>query len=264
MEYVSAGRFTNEKARQMILILRQHVPHIHWSSEWSEGELGDAMPYSYIYVPEYQLHEAEHVIGLLENGVDLSNYRSNSSYPDLFEEANGNLQVVKPLAVFAEHVRELVHLAEDFNSEDMVGYLRRISHQLILIYALQFELPDCSGGYYYQPWLSFSLPHKLGPFSVYYEVTDPFERQVESQLLEKQLEHILEVLHTGIIHYNMYHETGNYKYLSLAASVWKNRFPGEDGWGTAVADVLKVIHYAIMYLQQGRLPDQVLEERTDE
>ncbi len=264
MEYVSAGRFTNEKARQMILILRQHVPYIHWSSGWSDEEPGDAMPYSNIYVPEYQLHEAEHVIGLLENGFDLSNYRSNSSFPDLFEESNGNLQVVRPLAAFAEHVRELITLTEDFSSDDMVGYLRRISQQLIRIYALKFELPDCSGDHYYQPWLSFSLPHKLGPFSVYYDVTDPFSRQVESQHLEKQLEHILEVLHTGIIHYNMYHETGNYKYLSLAATVWKNQFFGDDGWGTAVVKVLKVIHYAITYLQQGRWPNQVSEESPDE
>ncbi|HPF21515.1 MAG TPA: DUF5063 domain-containing protein [Syntrophomonas sp.] len=256
MDYVSAGRFTNEKARQMIPILRQYIPHIHWRSEWSEGELGDAMPYSDIYVPEYQLHEAEHVIGLLENGVDLSNYRSNSSYPDLFEEINGSLQVVKPLAAFAEHVRELINLAEDFSSEDMVGYLRRISHQLIRIYALQSELPDCSGSYYYQPWLNFSLPHKLGPFSLYYDVGNPFHQQVSPQSLEKTLEHILEVLHAGIIHYTMYHETGNYKYLSLAANVWKNQFFGAEGWGTAVVNVLKVFHHAIMYLQQGKLPDQ--------
>jgi hypothetical protein len=238
----------------MILILRQYVPHIHWSSEWSEGELGDATPFSDIYVPEYQLDEAEHIIDLLENGTDLSNYRSGSSYPDLFEEANGSLQVVRPLAVFADHVRELVNMAEDFCSDNMIDYLRRISHQLIDLYALHFELPDCSGGYYYQPWLSFSLPHKLDPFSVYYDVVDPFGRQVEIKYLEKTLERILEVLHTGIVHYNMYHETGNYKYLSLAASVWKNQFYGEEGWGTAVVDVIKIIHYVGMYSKQGKLP----------
>jgi hypothetical protein len=53
----------------------------------------------------------------------------------------------------------------------------------------------------------------------------------------------------------MYDETGNYKYLSLAASVWKNQYSGEFGWGTAVVNALKVIHYAGMYLQKGKLPE---------
>lgn len=254
MDYVSVGRFNNHKAKQMMLELRQYVSHIHWDFAWNEGNLDDAMLFSDIYVPEYQLDEAEHVIGLLENGADLSDYRSNSSYPALFEETNGNFQMVKPLSAFADNVRELIGLAESFDGDDIIGYLRRISHHLISVYALHFDLPDCSGGFYYQPWLNFSLPHKLGPFSVYFDVGDPFAAKAEKQYLEKTLEYILEVLHTGIVHYDMYLETGNYKYLSLAASVWKNQFSGEYGWGTAVVNVLKVIHYAGMYLQQGRLP----------
>ncbi|NLV21278.1 MAG: DUF5063 domain-containing protein [Syntrophomonadaceae bacterium] len=254
MEFVRAGRFTNKKARQMILILRQYVPHIHWESEWGEGELGDTTSYSDIFVPKYQLDEAEYVIGLLENGADLSGYRTNSSYPVLLEQVNDNYQVVKPLSTFAGHVRELINLAEEFSDDDMVDYLRRISQHLINIYTLQFNLPDCAGGFYYQPWLSFSLPRKLDPFSVYYEVKDPFTNKVEKYYLEKTLEYILEVLHKGLTHYDMYQETGNYKYLSLAASIWKNQFSGEDGWGTATVNVLKVIHYAQMYLQQGKLP----------
>lgn len=254
MDYVSAGRFTNQKARLMMLELCRYVPYIHWDFAEIEGDPGDAMIYSDIYVPEYQLDEAEHVIGLLENNVDLSDYRSNNNYPVLFEETNGNFQVVKPLSAFADNARELINLAENFDGDDMVGYLRRISHHLISVYALHYDLPDCAGGFYYQPWLNFSLPLKLGPFSVYFDLGDPFAGKAEKQYFEKTLEYILEVLHTGIVHYDMYHETGNYKYLSLAASVWKNQFSGEYGWGTAVVNVLKVIHYAGMYLQQERLP----------
>jgi len=254
MDYVSVGRFNNHKARQMMHELRQYVSHIHWEFTGNEGDLDEAMSFSDIYVPEYQLDEAEYVIGLLENGADLSDYRSNSSYPALFEEANGNISVVQSLSAFAANVRELISLTECFDGDDIIGYLRQISHHLISVYALHFDLPDCSGGFYYQPWLNFSLPHKLGPFSVYFELGDPFAAKVEKQYLEKTLEYILEVLHTGIVHYDMYHETGNHKYLSLAASVWKNQFSGEYGWGTAVVNVLKVIHYAGMYLQQEKLP----------
>ena len=255
MDYDSVGRFTNEKAKKMITLLRQYVPHIYWDFEWGDGYLNAAMQYSNIYVPEYQLDEAEYVISLLENGEDLSNYRKNNRFPVLFEEVNGNFHVVKPLSAFAENVKGLISLSEGFTGADMVEYLRKISHHLISIYALQFDLPDCAGGYYYQPWLSFSLPHKLDPFSIYYDVGDPFTGKVDVQSMGKNLEYILDVLHTGIIHFDMYDETGNYKYLSLAASVWKNQYSGEFGWGTAIVNALKVIHYAGMYLQKGKLPE---------
>lgn len=263
MDYDSVGRFSNEKAKKMIAILRQYVPHIHWDFEWGDGELSDVMKFSDIYVPEYQLEEAEYVIGLLENGEDLSNYRSSNRFPVLFEEVNGNFHVVKPVSLFAENARELINLAEGFPGDDIVEYLRKISHLLIRIYALQFDLPDCAGGFYYQPWLSFSLPQKLDPFAVYYDVGDPFVGRVDVQAMGKRLEYILDVLHTGMIHYDMYYETGNYKYLSLAASVWKNQYTGEYGWGAAVVNALKVIHYAGMYLQKGKLPEIDSRQESD-
>jgi hypothetical protein len=36
----------------------------------------------------------------------------------------------------------------------------------------------------------------------------------------------------------------------------KTSSSAQKAWGTAVVNVLKVFHHAIMYLQQGKLPDQ--------
>ncbi|HWQ76585.1 MAG TPA: hypothetical protein VN441_14830 [Syntrophomonas sp.] len=254
MEYVSAGRFSNEKSRQMLRVLRQYVPHIHWDSAWSEGELGDSTPYSDIYVPEFQLDEAELIIDLYEKGEDLSGYRTGNKYPPLLEEVNGNFQVVGPLEVFAARVKEFIALAESFSGDDPGGYMRNLSRCLIGIYSLQFELPECASGFYYQPGINFKLPDRIAPFSAYYDVDDPFTGKVELRYWEKTLACIMEVLQTGINNCEMYNETGNYKYLSLAASIWKNQFYGENGWGTAAVNMLKVFHYVETYLQQGTLP----------
>ncbi|HNX29641.1 MAG TPA: hypothetical protein PKN87_09585 [Syntrophomonadaceae bacterium] len=253
MEYESVGRFATEKAKKMLKILRQHVQHIHWELGWGDGYISDVVKYANICVPEFQHDEAEYVIGLLENGEDLSDYNPDNRFPVLFEEKNGAFIVVKPLALFAENVRELIELLDGPPGEDMIEYLHKISQLLLNIYALQVYLPECTGGSYYQPWLGFNLSNKFEPFSLYYDVSDPFVTQVDTRYMDKTLEEILEVLQTGMVHYNMYQETDNYKYLSMAVSVWKNQYVGEFGWGTAVVNALKVLHYACMYLEKGEL-----------
>ncbi|HPF45162.1 MAG TPA: DUF5063 domain-containing protein [Syntrophomonadaceae bacterium] len=249
MEYESVGRFTTDKARKMLQQLRRQVPHIHWELGWGEGNISDVVNYTNICVPEFQHQEAEYVISRMENGEDLTDYQPDSRFPILFEKVNGVFMVAKPLTLFAENVKDLIRLLDGGPNDDMSDYLRRISQLLVNIYALQIHLPECTGGTYYQPWLSFSLAHKLEPFSLYYDVTNPFEVQVNTCNLDKTLEEILEVLQTGLVHYEMYEDSGNYKYLSMAVSVWKNQYGGEFGWGTAVVNVLKLLHYAVNCLQ---------------
>ena len=97
MDYESVGRFNTEKAKKILKLLREQVPHIHWELGWGDGHILDVMKYANICVPEFQHDEAEYIITLLENGEDLSDYQSDSRFPILFEKENGVFHVVKPL-----------------------------------------------------------------------------------------------------------------------------------------------------------------------
>ena len=254
MDYDSVGRFTTDTAKKMLKVLREYVPHIYWNLGFGDEEQWSKLKYSDICVPEFQLEEADFVIGLMENKKDLSQYTSDGRFPVLFEEKNGDFFIIKPLTMFAENVKKLINLLEGVHGDDGIEYLRKISKLLLNIYTLQYDLPDCVGGTYYQPWLDFSLSNNLEPFSFYYDVGDPFTSKVDNQYLEKTLENILEILQTGIVHYDIYCETKSYKNLSIAVNVWKNQYNGKYGWGTAAINALKVIHYASTYLQKGILP----------
>lgn len=251
MDYESVGRFNTEKAKKMLKLLREQVPHIHWELGWGDGHILDVMKYANICVPEFQHDEAEYIITLLENGEDLSDYQPDSRFPILFEKENGVFHVVKPLTLFAENVQDLIIILESGSNEDMCDYLGQISQLLLNIYSLQIHLPECAGGNYYQPWLGFSLANKFGRFSSYYDVIDPSHSKLDNRSLEKTVEEILEILQTGLVHYEMFLETGNHVYLSMAVSVWKNQYQGELGWGAGVVNALKVLHYAVISLQQG-------------
>lgn len=238
----------------MLNILRVKVPHIYWELNWGELYPDAAAKYSDICVPEFQIDEAEYIISLLEKGRDLTGYRPDKRFPLLFERDNGNFCVLKPLTMFAQKIQELIDLFQTRPEEDMALYLRRVSRVLLSIYTLQNDLPDCAGGAYYQPGLSFSLSIKLEPLMTHFGVPDIFREQAAEQELEKNLDRITETLYAGFAHYNMYRETGNYKYLTIAVNVWKNQFGGEQGWGKATANCLKIIHHASIYLQQGGKP----------
>ncbi len=251
MEYKSVGRFNTEKAKKMIKLLRGQVSHIHWELGWGEGYILDVMKYANICVPEFQHDEAEYIISLLENGADLSDYHTDRRFPILFEKDNGVFKVIKPLTLFAENVQELIQMLESKANDDMCDYLVQISQLLLNLYSLQTHLPECAGGNYYQPWLGFSLAHKFGRFALYYEVTDPFDDKLDARSLDKTMEEILQILQTGLVHYEMYLETDNPVYLTMAVGVWKNQYQGKLGWGAGVINALKVLHYAVISLQQG-------------
>lgn len=255
MYYDSVGRFTIDKANKMLQLLCQQIPHIHWELEFRDGLSGDVDHYANICVPEFQLDEAEYLIGRLENGDDLSDYQPGKRFPILFTRINGDFKVVKPVALFAENVRDLIQLLDRQPADDMGAYLRKISQLLLNIYSLQTHLPECTGGSYYQPWLGFSLTYKFESLPYYYEVSNPFDDHLETRCLEKTLEQILEVLQSGLVYYETYQETDNHKYLFLAVSLWKNQYPGVFGWGTAVINALKVLHYAETYLNNQEAPE---------
>jgi len=249
--YVGGGK-TTEESIEIIDLLRRNVPHIHWEMLWGDHDVGvdGVRSYSYIAVPDYQLNEAEYVIGLMEDGDDLSEYRSEDRFPELFDEYH----VLPSITSFAENVQELISLLTCIPCYDIKDYLRELSLLLSTIYTLQFDLPNSKRSSYYQSNSDICLHPGLKPFLTYYDNHDPFERKQEDQNLKEIFEDLVESLETGLLHYDRYLETRDYKQLAIAVSEWKYQFTSKYGWGTSVVNAQKVIHHIRVYLQKGKLP----------
>ena len=258
MDYFSVGGGSStEENIEILELLQKHVPHIHWELCWGDHDVGvnDVKSYSYIGVPDYQLDEAEYVIGLLEDGEDLSGYRSESRFPQLFEEDQGNYRVCKSIIAFAENVQKLISLLECIPQDDLEEYLLELSQLMSIVYTLQFDLPDCTESSYYQSCSNSCLHPGLEPFLFYHNSNDPFESKQEDQNLEETFEEIFESLQIGLLHYDDYLDTGNYRQLAIAVSEWKYQFTCKYGWGTGIVNAQRAIHYARVYLKQGKLPE---------
>lgn len=258
MDYCSiGGGSSSDENIEMLELLKKYVPHIHWELCWGDHDVGvsGVKSYSYIGVPDYQLDEAVYVIGLMEEGEDLSDYRSESRFPELFEEDDGEFHVLKSIISFAENVQELINMLECIPLYDLAVYLENLSKLMSSIYTLQYDLPECNGNSYYQTSSSISLHPGLKPFLIYHDNSDPFKRTQDDQYLEETLEDILNSLQIGFMHYDRYLETGDYKQLSIAVNEWKNGSSEAYGWGTGIVNAQRVIHYARVYLTQGKLPE---------